>query len=215
MNANIGAERDFEKATFLDSASDSTGFKISRRRWSAQDSNLDKDKLRSSPSGPAQKEALLRELFAFISNWAKRFYRGRQDLDRQKIVESVLRIMLPDSRLPASSTVSLPDQIHEFIINHLHQGLTLKELSKFLGYSEKYCSNFFILHMGEPFSVYLKGLRLQTAKRLLKSSEQNLTEIAQAIGFQNQFSFSHFFKRATGMSPRQFRARFPKSGPQT
>lgn len=101
------------------------------------------------------------------------------------------------------------------MINHLHQGLTLKELSEFLGYSEKYCSDFFILHMGEPFSVYLKGLRLETAKRLLESSEHNLTEIAQTIGFQNQFSFSHFFKRATGMSPRQFRDRFPKSGLQT
>lgn len=203
MNADIGAERDFQKATFLDSDGDSTGPEVSRR--STSDINLDKDKGRFSRSGPAQKDALLRELFAYIGNWAKRFYRGRQKHDRQKVVESVLRAMLPDSCIPAPSTLTLPDQIHEFMVTHLHQGLTLKELSEFLGYSEKYCSDFFILHMGEPFSLYLKGLRLQTAKLLLKDSEQNLTEIAQAIGFQDQFSFSHFFKRATGISPRQFR----------
>lgn len=201
MNADIGTKRDFEKP------------RISR--WPAQNIDLDTGKLRSSPSGPAPKDDLLRELFAFVSNWAKRFYRGRQGLDSQKAVESVLREIFPDFRLPLSSTVSLPDQIHEFMINHLHQGLTLKELSKFLGYSKKYCSNFFMLHMGEPFSVYLKRLRLQTAKRLLESSEQNLTEIAQTVGFQNQFSFSHFFKRETGVSPRQFRDKFSKSGPQT
>lgn len=120
--------------------------------------------------------------------------------------------MLPDSCLSTTSTITLPDRIHEFMVTHLHRGLTLKELSEFLGYSEKYCSDFFILHMGEPFSVYLKGLRLQTAKLLLKNSEQNLTEIAQAIGFQDQFSFSHFFKKATGISPRQFRETLFRSG---
>lgn len=212
MNADIGAERDFQKTTFFDSAGDSTGPKTSRR--STSDLNLDKDKGRFSPSGPTQKDALLRELFAYVASWAKRFYRGRHKPDRQKVVDSVMRAMLPDSCLPASSTVSMPDQIHEFVTNHLHEGLTLKELSEFLGYSEKYCSDFFILHMGEPFSVYLKGLRLQTAKLLLKNSEHNLTEIAHAIGFQDQFSFSRFFKKATGISPRQFRDSFPKSGSQ-
>ena len=212
MKTDIGAERDFQKATFFDSPGASTGPKTSRR--STADLNLDMDKGHPSPAHPAHKDALLRELFAYVASWAKRFYRGRQAPDRQKVVESVMRAMLPDSCLPASSTVSLPDQIHKFVIKHLHEGLTLKELSEFLGYSEKYCSDFFILHMGEPFSVYLKGLRLQTAKRLLKNSEQNLTEIAHAIGFQDQFSFSHFFKKATGMSPRQFRDSFPKSGSQ-
>lgn len=206
MNSEISIERHGQKAP----ASHSAGEK--KRLRAASDLILDKDRGPLTPSGPAHKDVLLRELFAYIGNWAKRFYRGQQKRDRQKVVESVLRAMLPDSCVPASSTVTLPDQIHEFMVAHLHQGLTLKELSEFLGYSEKYCSDFFILHMGKPFSMYLKGLRLQTAKLLLKDSEQNLTEIAQAIGFQDQFSFSHFFKKATGISPRQFRETLLRSG---
>ncbi len=212
MNSDIGTERDIPKATFFDSAGDSTDPKTSMR--STSDITLAEDKDPLSPSGPAQKHALLRELFAYTANWAKRFYQGRRNHDRQKIVEFVSRALLPDACPSAATTLDLPDQIHEFMVTHLHQGLTLKELSEFLGYSEKYCSDFFILHMGEPFSVYLKRLRLQTAKLLLKNSEQNLTEIAQAIGFRDQFSFSHFFKKATGISPRQFRDSFPKSGSQ-
>ena len=206
MNSEIGIERHGQKAL----SSYSAGEK--KRMRSASVIILNKDKGRFSPSGPAHKDVLLRELFTYIANWAKRFYRGRQNHDRQKVVESVLRAMLPDSSLPATSTLTLSDQIHEFMVTHLHQGLTLKELSEFLGYSEKYCSDFFILHMGEPFSVYLKGLRLQTAKLLLKNSGQNLTEIAQAIGFQDQFSFSHFFKKVTGISPRHFRETLLRSG---
>lgn len=206
MNSEISIERHGQKAL----SSQSAGEK--KRPRTASSLILEKDRGPLTPSGPAHNDALLRELFAYIGNWAKRFYRGRQKHDRQKVVESVLRAMLPDSCLPAPSTITLPDQIHEFMVAHLHQGLTLKELSEFLGYSEKYCSDFFILHMGEPFSVYLKGLRLQTAKLLLKDSEQNLTEIAQAIGFQDQFSFSHFFKKATGISPRQFRETLHRPG---
>ncbi len=167
---------------------------------------LDKDKGPLSPSSAADEHALLRELFAYTANWARRFYQGRQNHDKQQIAkEFVLRALSPDSDTLATSNPTLSERLHEFIVTHLHQGLTLKDLSEHFGYSEKYCSVFFILHMGEPFSAYLKRLRLQTAKRLLENSEQNLTEIAQALGFQDQFSFSHFFKKATGLSPRFFR----------
>ena len=206
ISSGISIERHGQKAL----SSQSAGEK--KRLRTAPGLILDKNKSRFSPPGSSHKDVLLHELFAYIGNWAKRFYRGRQRHDRQKVVESVLRAMLPESYLLATSTITLPDQIHEFMVSHLHQGLTLKELSEFLGYSEKYCSDFFILHMGEPFSVYLRGLRLQTSKLLLKDSEKNLTEIAQAIGFQDQFSFSHFFKKTTGISPRQFRETLLRSG---
>lgn len=213
MNSDIITEQDIGNASLFDSADNAPADQRSPRSASADIVERDKDPL--TPSGPADQDALLRELFAYTVNWAKRFYRDRQSRDCQEIVEFVSRALVPDASSPSSSTLSLSDQIHEFMVTHLHQGLTLKELSEFLGYSEKYCSDFFILHMGEPFSVYLKGLRLQTAKLLLKNSQQNLTQIAQAIGFQDQFSFSHFFKKAAGLSPRQFRDSFSVSGLQT
>ncbi len=211
MNSDIGSERDISTTSFVDAVENSP--KPTTSMQSPSDTVLDQSP--SSPPGPTDADALLRELFAYMVNWTKRFYRNRQSHDRQKIVEFVSRALAPDSCPPATSSLSIPDQIHEFMITHLHQGVTLKELSEFLGYSEKYCSDFFILHMGEPFTVYLKGLRLQTAKLLLKNSTQNMTKIAQAVGFQDQFSFSHFFKKAAGLSPRQFRDSFPTSGSQT
>ncbi len=110
----------------------------------------------------------------------------------------------------------LSKQITAFISSNLHKGLTLKLLAEFLGYSEKYCSDLFQSTMGESFSGYLKRRRTDTAASLLTTTDKSVAEIAVALGFSDQFSFSHFFKRSTGRSPREFRAdRGQRRPPQT
>lgn len=100
---------------------------------------------------------------------------------------------------------NLPLHIAQYIDLNLPKGLTLKTLAQFLGYSEKYCSDFFQSTMGESFSSYLKHRRLERATLLLAATEKSMAEIAAALGFSDQFAFSHFFKRATGQSPVHFR----------
>ena len=100
----------------------------------------------------------------------------------------------------------LSKQITVFMSSNLHKGLTLKLLAQFLGYSEKYCSDLFQSTMGESFSCYLKRRRTDTASSLLATTDKSVAEIAAVLGFSDQFSFSHFFKRSTGRSPREFRA---------
>ena len=91
------------------------------------------------------------------------------------------------------------------MISRLHQGPTLKDLSLFLGYSEKYCSQLFHTIIGQSFRSYLKTLRVERAKLLLQEGHTSLMEIAAALGFSDQFAFSHFFKNAEGCSPTYFR----------
>lgn len=101
----------------------------------------------------------------------------------------------------------LTQTIQEFMVTNLHRGLTLKELAKFLGYSEKYCSDLFQSLMGEAFSHCVKRLRIEKAAQLLLGTNASQAEIAEALGFSDQFAFSHFFKREVGCSPRTFRLR--------
>lgn len=111
---------------------------------------------------------------------------------------------LPDDAVTGISRQPLPNRMHRFIIDNLHRGVTLKDLARFTGYSEKYCSELFLAQMGESFTMYVKRLRLERATVLLHSSER-LADIAARLGFQDQYAFSHFFKKATGFSPRAFR----------
>ncbi|MFD3085296.1 helix-turn-helix domain-containing protein, partial [Streptococcus agalactiae] len=47
--------------------------------------------------------------------------------------------------------------------------------------------------------------RLSKACALLKNRNLNLSDIAEQIGYSNQFNFSAAFKRQYGISPRQWR----------
>jgi len=100
---------------------------------------------------------------------------------------------------------SLTENIQAFISGNLRNGATLKELARFLGYSEKYSSEFFQLQMGTSFSQYLKQLRITKAKHMLSGNAASVTHVAEALGFSDSFAFSHFFKRAVGCSPTAFR----------
>lgn len=154
---------------------------------------------------------LTQELRVYTEKWFRRMREERQLNELQAIVHKAFEELLIHTFTPDTVGNSLPRRIHDFILCNLRHGVTLKDLSTFLGYSEKYCSEFFRNQMGEPFSAYLKRVRIEKAKRLLKDETLSLTQIADVLGFQDQFALSHFFKKGTGFSPRQFKIKLVQS----
>ena len=156
---------------------------------------------------------LVQELREYIENWGHRMNRAGYAHESQAIVLEVFQDLQKQMLGQLKLINPLPRQIHDFIASNLKNGVTLQDLSTFLGYSEKYCSELFRNHMGESFSVYLKRVKIERTKRLMEDHSLSLAHIAGAVGFQDQFSLSHFFKKATGSSPKQFRMKlFRKEG---
>ena len=58
---------------------------------------------------------------------------------------------------------------------------------------------------GVPPLQYQLGIRLARAKNLLRSSDMPISEIAESLGFNSTWYFSHFFKKQTGTSPAAYR----------
>lgn len=62
---------------------------------------------------------------------------------------------------------------------------------------------------------FLQECRLAAARRLLVATDQPVTSICFAVGFESLGSFSWLFRRRFGLSPRQFRAqRCGRENPQ-
>ena len=57
---------------------------------------------------------------------------------------------------------------------------------------------------GVTYTDYLTDLRLEAAKHALRKTNQHITEIAQAVGYQPSY-FNRLFKKKVGITPGQFR----------
>lgn len=159
--------------------------------------------------------ALATELRRHDSEWADRLCDVSSERELLNVVASLFNLShaLEPSRKQTDDDV-LSRRISAFVRTNLRKGLTLKLLARFLGYSEKYCSDLFQATMGESFSGYLKRQRIERAEALLKTTDKGVADIATAIGFSDQFAFSHFFKRETGRSPIQFRSSHRRRSPK-
>jgi AraC-like DNA-binding protein len=60
---------------------------------------------------------------------------------------------------------------------------------------------------GETLSAFLQRVRLDQCCELLSDARLSVKDVARRLNFSSEFYFSHFFRRATGLSPLQFRRR--------
>jgi AraC-like DNA-binding protein/mannose-6-phosphate isomerase-like protein (cupin superfamily) len=94
-------------------------------------------------------------------------------------------------------------------ITHLEQhhaeDLRLEDYAKMAYMSPNYFSSTFKLIMGVGFSEFVNRLRIQKAIELLNGSERSITEIIYKVGFNSVGHFNKSFKKATGVTPSEFR----------
>lgn len=59
--------------------------------------------------------------------------------------------------------------------------------------------------LGVPPGVYIRDLCLERAKHLLHEDDASISEVAETLKFSSLHTFSIFFKRHTGLSPRAYK----------
>ncbi|MBR2564775.1 MAG: helix-turn-helix domain-containing protein [Paenibacillus sp.] len=95
-----------------------------------------------------------------------------------------------------------------FLNENYQNPLTLPEVADQFRISPHYLSRLFKQKTGFAFSDYLNLLRVKEAQRLLRESNESVTDIAMLAGFGNFSHFGKMFKRAVQMSPRTYRQEY-------
>jgi AraC-like DNA-binding protein len=90
--------------------------------------------------------------------------------------------------------------------------LKQEEVARAARLSPSCFSQAFREEMGVTYASYLRDLRLEEARRLLRGTSYSLPEIAQEVGYQTPSALHRAFKKAVGMAPGQYRQQFARPG---
>ena len=83
--------------------------------------------------------------------------------------------------------------------------ILIDALAKQMGYSTPHLINKFKAYYGITPKAFISQVRILKAKELLLSTDKLSREIAYLLGFSDELYFIRFFKKYTGLTPKQFR----------
>lgn len=98
-------------------------------------------------------------------------------------------------------------RVLDYIWVHLANEFTLADLARIAGLSVFHFARMFTRAIGVPPHRYVNRLRLERAMGSLAAGRLPLAQISFDAGFSSQASFTRAFRRATGMTPGEFRQR--------
>lgn len=104
------------------------------------------------------------------------------------------------------------EQALAYIEAHFTEELSLKAVADHVHLSSNYFSNLFKKEVGQKFVDYINTVRIDRAKKLLLTSPKRTQQISEETGFSDSAYFSKVFKRATGLSPAEYRKAHLGSG---
>ena len=94
--------------------------------------------------------------------------------------------------------------IKNYIDSHIYTLKNLTELSEFTGYNYSYLSALYKKTMGETLADYLTGLKIKTAKQLLKQGF-TVSKVAELLNYSSVYAFSKAFHKRCGISPKEYK----------
>lgn len=92
-----------------------------------------------------------------------------------------------------------------YMEEHVDHKMTLCELSEAFHTSQSVIKKVFYQQRKEGAIHCFLQMKLEKAKELLRESDMNVSQIAQALGYDNICYFSNQFHRGEGMSPLEYR----------
>ncbi|MEI6788239.1 MAG: AraC family transcriptional regulator [bacterium] len=117
---------------------------------------------------------------------------------------------MAEQRPPAGHEEQTIHRVRQHVREHLFEEHDFNELARRFGLSSATFRRYWKRYMREPPARYVMKLRIREARRLLVETSLTVAEIAEKSGFEDPLYFSRCFRRAAGVPPTHYRARFPR-----
>jgi len=92
-----------------------------------------------------------------------------------------------------------------YVKTNYSQDLKLEALGDLFNCNSAYLGKKFRKYTGVQFNTYLDNLRIEEAKNKLLNTDLKIYQISKLVGYSNTDYFFMKFKKATGMTPKEFK----------
>ena len=100
----------------------------------------------------------------------------------------------------------------EFIEQNFQEKITVDQLSDMFAVGRRSLERRFKKATCNTVSEYIQRVKIEAAKKSFETSRKNITEIMSDVGYSDTKAFRTIFKRATGLSPLEYRNKYNKEG---
>jgi len=129
----------------------------------------------------------------------------KTSVDKLNYFEEQLNMLFEDYVEANSYNYSeITMEVMKIIQSSYKEDLNLEETAKSVNVTPQYLSKLFKEDTGKSFKELIIELRINEAKKLLKTSDLNIRKIAYEIGYNDPNYFIRIFKKNTGLTPKEY-----------
>jgi transcriptional regulator GlxA family with amidase domain len=103
-------------------------------------------------------------------------------------------------------------EAQNFIEENLSEKISFEELASKLAISRRNFDRRFIKATGNTPVEYLQRVKVEVAKRALENGRKTVFEVMNDVGYSDDKAFREVFKKITGLSPLDYKAKYNKEG---
>lgn len=128
---------------------------------------------------------------------------------RLKMEEFLLCLYGHNKKRESSAKVSrrndnLIDEIVDYLRKNINSSIKIEDISEHCGYSVSYIKSVFLKNFGCGILEYFQNLKISAAKKMLRDTDMDISEIAYRLGYCSSQYFTKVFKAKTGVTPTHF-----------
>ena len=106
---------------------------------------------------------------------------------------------------PETTSTLLGQRVKDYIDNHYKEDIALSSITAAMNMNQFYLAHVFKAYSGYSPKQYQTRRRIGEAQNLLLSTELGVTEVANAVGYDNVNNFHRIFHNLVGIPPARYK----------
>ena len=117
----------------------------------------------------------------------------------------VINRYIKERNMPGSDIINEVERAVNFFNENYLMDISIEDYAKEHNISKNWFIHCFKKVMNVTPMHYILTLRISAAKAYIENTDKNITEIANAVGYDNPLYFSRIFRKFTGVSPSTYK----------